>query len=257
MRGSRSIAIATIAVVVGTVSASRPPAAAADPPPAKPRTQVTRGASSPVAQVDLGLEVVGIILSGNESVAILRDSKTNAEARYTVGATVRGGRVAAIGTDRVTIERPDGRVVLRLGASANPRAPRPTVVTRVEPPSAPAPAHATPAPATPAPAQATTPPVDRFKRLDRTQLESLMQRDQRRLAVPEEGGVRIRAVPGGSVLEVLELQAGDLVRSINGQPPGAQASLGELLQQAVKTPLIRVHVERAGRTDMKYFRVTP
>lgn len=86
----------------------------------------------------------GVVVDGLKSRAYLEDPQVKRTFGYAVGDPVGGGRVEAIGADRVVIARADGRLEVLLQDPAKPKAPPPAA-----PPAAPPPAAAiatTPAP---------------------------------------------------------------------------------------------------------------
>jgi hypothetical protein len=94
----------------------------------------------------------GVVVDGPKSRAYLEDPQVKRTFGYAVGDPVGGGRVEAIGPDRVVITRADGRLEVLLQDPAKPKV--------APPPTPAAPAAATPAagasPTSPAPPPSRT-----------------------------------------------------------------------------------------------------
>ena len=119
-----------------TVVASRnlfsPTRTEAPPPPPAPVT--------PPAPILPKPNLFGVVLLDGAPVAYLEDPVSKRVARYRVGDQVAGGTVKTIGSDTVTLTRPEGQVMVRLH---DPSRPRP----------------AAPAGTPPTPGAAGTPPI--------------------------------------------------------------------------------------------------
>ena len=121
----------------------------------------------------------GVVLRDGASIAYLEDPATKRVAGYRAGDLVAGGTVQLIAADHVVLDRPDGRVQVRLSDPAKPRppAPVPAAPGQATPPPTAVPPTTAPQPGTPrtpegAAAQAPTvapqdapvggPPVQQF-----------------------------------------------------------------------------------------------
>lgn len=100
-----------------TVVASRnlfsPSRTEAPPPPPAPVT--------PPAPVLPKPNLYGVVLLDGTPVAYLEDPVSKRVARYRVGDHVAGGTVQTIGSDTVTLTRPEGQVMVRLHDPTRPR----------------------------------------------------------------------------------------------------------------------------------------
>ena len=63
----------------------------------------------------------GVVLREGSPIAYLEDPTTKRVAGYRVGDSVAGGTVQAIGSDSVSIQRPDGKMDIRLRDPGKPR----------------------------------------------------------------------------------------------------------------------------------------
>jgi hypothetical protein len=75
----------------------------------------------------------GVVLLDGGPVAYLEDPVSKRVARYRVGDQVAGGTVQTIGSDTVTLARPEGQVMVRLH---DPSRPRPAAPAGVPAPAA-------------------------------------------------------------------------------------------------------------------------
>jgi len=76
---------------------------------------------------------------------------------------------------------------------------------------------------------------------DPAQLQYLGQ-----IVMPPGGGVRMEAAPAGSLAAKLGLQAGDVIRKVNGQNVASTGDLARLYQQFATTSLIQAEVQRGN-----------
>jgi hypothetical protein len=126
------------------VSASASPASAPAPPAygviaAKNLFSPSRSEApaGPVAAVGPKPLLHGVVVDGAKSRAFLEDPVAKRTFGYAVGDTIGGGRVEAIGVDRVVIGRSDGLVEVLLQDPAKPKGP---AAAEARPPTAPVPA---------------------------------------------------------------------------------------------------------------------
>jgi hypothetical protein len=90
-----------------------------------PPTATPGAAASPALKPNL----FGVVLRDGSPIAYLEDPSTKRVAGYRVGDNVAGGTVQTISADSVVINRPDGKLDVRLRDPARPRpAPVPTAV---------------------------------------------------------------------------------------------------------------------------------
>ena len=115
------------------------PVAAAPPPPA------------PILPKP---NLFGVVLQDSTPIAYLEDPVSKRVARYRVGDSVAGGTVQAIGSDTVTLARPEGQVVVRLH---DPTRPKPATPTAPIPAPTPTPGMPTVNPPQPGAPGAVTP----------------------------------------------------------------------------------------------------
>ncbi|HUJ01683.1 MAG TPA: type II secretion system protein N [Usitatibacter sp.] len=78
---------------------------------------------------------------------------------------------------------------------------------------------------------------------DPSQLQYLGQ-----IAMPPGGGVRMEAAPPGSLAAKLGLQAGDVIRKVNGQPVASTGDLARLYQQFATLQQVQAEVLRGNAT---------
>ena len=89
--------------------------------------------------------------------------------------------------------------------------------------------------------------------LSRNELQKSLQ-DPKQLAnlgrvnVNPGGGVLVEEVPAGSLAEHLGLQAGDVIRTVNGTTINSPTDLGRLYQQMGQSGQVRVEGMRSGRS---------
>jgi hypothetical protein len=106
----------------------------------------TTAATSPTVKPNL----FGVVLRDAEPIAYLEDPSTKRVAGYRVGDSVAGGTVQTIAADNVVIERPDGKLDVRLRDPSRPRpAPLPAAAVAPGAPGAPGAAPGAPAAALP------------------------------------------------------------------------------------------------------------
>jgi general secretion pathway protein C len=67
------------------------------------------------------------------------------------------------------------------------------------------------------------------------------------IGVPPGGGVKLEAAPAGSLASKLGLQAGDVIRRVNGQGIASSGDLARLYQQFATTNTINAEIERGGQ----------
>ena len=76
---------------------------------------------------------------------------------------------------------------------------------------------------------------------DPAQLQYLGQ-----IVMPPGGGVRMEAAPAGSLAAKLGLQAGDVIKKVNGQEVASTGDLARLYQQFATTSMIQAEVQRGN-----------
>jgi general secretion pathway protein C len=75
------------------------------------------------------------------------------------------------------------------------------------------------------------------------------------IGVPPGGGVRLEAAPPGSLAAKLGLQAGDVIRRVNGQAIGSSGDLARLYQQFATLNTIQADIERGGQVVRLSYRI--
>ena len=197
------------------------------------------------------LTVIGVIIrDGGDALAILEDRITRKQNVYRVGAMIASGRITEILPDRIRFAFPDGIVDLR----------RTTGATDVA--VAPAPAADPPPPATPQAVGFVPPNSDPDRRFQIVESAAL----DRFLGMPDianlgvirnQGGLQVGEVTSSSLLGLLGLRKGDIIRNVNGRTPGADASLSQVLQREIPSGMLRFQYQRDGRMDVRYLQVRP
>ena len=77
------------------------------------------------------------------------------------------------------------------------------------------------------------------------------------IGMPPGGGVRMEATPSGSLAQKLGLQAGDVIKKINGQPVASSGDLARFYQQFATTSVINAEVQRGSQTLQLSFAIQP
>ena len=77
------------------------------------------------------------------------------------------------------------------------------------------------------------------------------------IGMPPGGGVRMEATPSGSLAQKLGLQAGDVIKKINGQPVASSGDLARFYQQFATTSVINAEVQRGGQTLQLSYAIQP
>jgi len=77
------------------------------------------------------------------------------------------------------------------------------------------------------------------------------------IGVPQGGGVRMDAAPNGSLAQKLGLQAGDVIKKVNGQPVQSTGDLARLYQQFATLSLIQAEVQRGQGTLQLSYAIQP
>ena len=78
-----------------------------------------------------------------------------------------------------------------------------------------------------------------------------------RIGLQPGGGVRLEGAPGNSLAARLGLQAGDVIRKVNGQSVTSTGDLARLHQQFATTSLIQAEVQRGTQTLQLSYTVNP
>ena len=77
------------------------------------------------------------------------------------------------------------------------------------------------------------------------------------IGMPPGGGVRMDAAPNGSLAQKLGLQAGDIIKKVNGQAVAGTGDLARLYQQFNTTSLIQAEVQRGSSTVQLSYAIQP
>lgn len=206
---------------------------------------------------------------GRPPVALIELPKTRQQAMYRVGDTVADAQVEKILHDRAILRFQGREVELRLAGT--PGAPP---VTRASTgPAAAAPAvDPTAARRAELAARLRANPRDREAadelramrgaggppRMTSEELTRASAAPDVTSAVVVEGGMLVTQVGEGGALAGLGLRPGDIVRSVNRRPVGAQRSLAQALAEAAadRSELVRVEVVgSAGQRSMRNLRI--
>jgi general secretion pathway protein C len=77
------------------------------------------------------------------------------------------------------------------------------------------------------------------------------------IGMPPGGGVRMEAAPAGSLANKLGLQAGDVIKKVNGQPVASSGDLARLYQQFATTNTISAEIQRGSQTLQLSYAINP
>ena len=77
------------------------------------------------------------------------------------------------------------------------------------------------------------------------------------IGMPPGGGVRMEAAPAGSLASKLGLQAGDVIRKVNGQPVASSGDLARLYQTFATTNTISAEIQRGSQTLQLSYAINP
>jgi general secretion pathway protein C len=77
------------------------------------------------------------------------------------------------------------------------------------------------------------------------------------IGIPPGGGVRMDAAPNGSLAQKLGLQAGDVIKKVNGQTVQSTGDLARLYQQFATLSLIQAEVQRGQSTLQLSYAIQP
>jgi general secretion pathway protein C len=77
------------------------------------------------------------------------------------------------------------------------------------------------------------------------------------IGMPPGGGVRMEAAPAGSLANKLGLQAGDVIKKVNGQPVASSGDLARLYQTFATTSNISAEIQRGSQTLQLSYSVQP
>lgn len=239
-----------ILAMVGTAGAQAP----APPAPVAPPAAGSRGPD---------IRLVGVIMGdGRPPLALIELPRTRQQGLYRVGDTVADARLEKILNDRAILRFQGQEVELRLAGTPAASAP-----TRSSAPVDPDTARRAELLA-----RLRADPRDREAAEELRKLRA--DRGVRRMT-PEEltrasaaadvtsaaavdNGMLITQVAEGGALAGLGLRPGDIVRSVNRRPVGAQRSLAQALAEAAaeRTELVRVEVVgAAGQRSMRHLRL--
>ena len=77
------------------------------------------------------------------------------------------------------------------------------------------------------------------------------------IGMPPGGGVRMEQAPAGSLANKLGLQAGDVIRKVNGQPVASSGDLARLYQTFSTTNNISAEIQRGSQTLQLSYAINP
>jgi general secretion pathway protein C len=95
------------------------------------------------------------------------------------------------------------------------------------------------------------------KRLDESLKSPAAMAATGRIGVAPGGGARVDDAPAGSLAQRLGFQAGDIIRSVNGQPIASPGDLARLYQQFATLNRIEAEVQRGAGTVRLQYAVSP
>lgn len=201
----------------------------------------------------LNLVLTGVAGFGGVSFALI-GANGQPQMPFTIGEEVLNGVILrSIYADRVILERGGVSEALMLEGMA--QLPPELTVDGL-----PVVREAAPAPAVPGPDLGIRQSTPNTYTVPRSALDAQLKQPQeflsQALAVPNPGGgFLMREIQPGSVYEKLGLQAGDVIRSVNGQPVNTIEDAMRLYTQSKGTRNVRLEIVRSGRPEMLQYNV--
>lgn len=194
----------------------------------------------------LNLVLAGVIASGAGGYALISVNGQPQEP-FAVGQTVTGGAVLqAVYPDRVVIRRNGALESLLLEGADSTMSP-----IEVDGPAA----HAAVAPGEIVRATG----ANQYT-VAREQLAAQMRTPdflrQATLVPSSGGGFLARQVQPGSLYEKLGLRAGDVIKSVNGQPLNSAEDAMRLYQQMSGISAVQLEIMRGGKSESLYYQFT-
>ena len=192
----------------------------------------------------LNLVLTGVIASGTGGYALISVNGQSQEP-FAVGQTVTGGAVLqAVYSDRVVIQHNAALESLLLEGADNSQQPQDM--------------------ATPAGNRTASISTDIVREtgmnhymVARDQLAAQMRTPeflkQATLIPSSGGGFLVRQTQPGSLYEKLGLRAGDVIKSVNGQPINTAEDAIRLYQQMSSISSVQMEVTRGGRSEALYY----
>ncbi|MBI3570195.1 MAG: PDZ domain-containing protein [Gammaproteobacteria bacterium] len=192
----------------------------------------------------LNLVLTGVIASGTGGYALISVNGQSQEP-FALGQTVTGGAVLqAVYSDRVVILRNGALESLLLEGADNSQPPQNM--------------------ATPAVNRAAGVSTDIVREtgtnhymVARDQLAAQMRTPdflkQATLAPSSGGGFLVRQIQPNSLYEKLGLHAGDVIKSVNGQPINTAEDAIRLYQQMSSVNSVQMEITRGGRSEALYY----
>lgn len=192
----------------------------------------------------LNLVLTGVIASGAGGYALISVNGQPQEP-FAVGQTITGGAVLqAVYSDRVVIGR-NGALESLLLEGADNSQPPPDMVTPG--------ANRAAAVSTDIVQETGT---NRYM-VERDQLAAQMRTPdflkQATLAPSSGGGFLVRQIQPNSLYEKLGLRAGDVIKSVNGQPINTAEDAMKLYQQMSSINSVQMEITRGGKSEALYY----
>jgi general secretion pathway protein C len=195
----------------------------------------------------LNLVLTGVIAAAGGGYALISVNNQPQES-FAVGQNVTAGAVLqAVYPDRVVIRRNGALESLLLEG-----ADRPSPGVEVSA-SAPAPAYAPPS----APGNVVRETSSNHYAVQREQLAAQMRTPdflrQATMTPASGGGFQVQQLQPGSLYEKLGLRAGDVIKSVNGQPINSAEDAIRLYQQMNNVASAQIEVMRGGKPEYLYY----
>lgn len=193
----------------------------------------------------LNLVLTGVIASAGGGYALISVNNQPQEP-FAIGQSVTAGAVLqAVYPDRVVIQR-NGALESLLLEGADKPAPGVEV-------SAPTPAY-TPAPA---PGNVVRETSSNHYAVQREQLAAQMRTPdflrQATVMPASGGGFQVQQLQPGSLYEKLGLRAGDVIKTVNGQPINSAEDAIRMYQQLNDVASAQIEVMRGGKPEYLYY----
>ncbi|HYA37363.1 MAG TPA: type II secretion system protein N [Candidatus Methylomirabilis sp.] len=206
--------------------------------------ELTGGRLDNLPLSSLNLVLTGVIAAASGGYALI-SVNGQSEEPFVIGQTITAGAVLqAVYPDRVVIQR-NGALESLMLEGADKSGP--------EQSAAPMRAYAAPA----APANTVQETSDNHYVVQRDQLAAEMRTPdflrQATMIPAASGGFQVKQLQPGSLYEKLGLRAGDVIKSVNGQPVNSADDAVRLYQQMANVASIQIEVLRGGKPENLYY----
>lgn len=192
----------------------------------------------------LNLVLTGVIASGAGGYALI-SVKSQPQEPFAVGQTITNGAVLqAVYSDRVVIGRNGALESLLLEGADNSQPPQEMVMPAVNRTAG-----------TPADIVQQTGTNNYMVARDQlaAQIRTPEFLKQATLAPSSGGGFLVRQIQPNSLYEKLGLRAGDVIKSVNGQPINTAEDAIRLYQQMSSIDSVQMEVMRGGKSEALYY----